>query len=140
MLNPEQDSEPESTNGITAKATEKARGIGVAAKERASERVRIISHSARDRATEQLDHQRERVASTMDSAAESLIGHAEQTNRLQREAEVRMAHSMEAAAGYLHNHPSEEVARDVREIVRRRPMISVLVALLAGYLLARLFS
>jgi hypothetical protein len=129
-----------STNGIAAKATEKARGLGVAAKERASERVRVFSHRARDRATEQLDQQRERVASTMNSAAGSLIEHAEQANRLQREAEVRMAHSMEAAAGYLHDHPSEEVARDIREIVRRRPMLSVLVALLAGYFLSRLLS
>jgi hypothetical protein len=140
MQSPEEEPEFTNGNGLAAKATEKAREIGVTAKERASERVRIISHKARDTASEQLEHQRERVASGIDSAAGSLIEHAEQANRLQREAEVRMAHSMEAAAGYLHNHPSEEVARDMREIVRRRPMISVLVALLAGYLLARLLS
>jgi hypothetical protein len=45
---------------------------------------------------------------------------------------------MEATADYLHTHPSEEVARDLQGYVDRHPMRSLLLALLAGYLLFRL--
>ncbi len=139
--------------GLKAKASEKVRELGGAARERAQqtvrevgskarertqERVREVGGRARERVNVQLEDGRERIATRIETAAESLKHQAEHANRLQQEAEIRVAHGMEAAAGYLHNRHSEEVAGDPQGAIRRHPVRSLLIALLAGYLLVRI--
>jgi hypothetical protein len=107
-------------DGLRAKVTEKTRGLGTAVVER-------------------IDERRERVAGLIDEAAGSLNQHAMQVGQPRQTAERRLVDGMEATAGYLHGHPTGEVIRDLQESVRRHPMRSLLLALAAGYLLARIF-
>jgi preprotein translocase subunit SecF len=129
------ESQEAETNGVGAKVRE----ISAAAKERAQGQVKELSAKARDKAQERVEEQRERIASRMENVAADLKQHAEQTNRLQQEAERRVATGMATAASYLHSHRSDEVAEDVGSLIRRHPILAVVIALLAGYLLARLF-
>ena len=138
MANEQDESRESGSNGLKARAGEKVREIGVVAKERAEERVREISDKARGHAHEQLENQRERMASRIDDAATNLLQHAEHGNRLQQEAELRMAHGMEAAAGYLHGRQTSEVVGDIGGFVRRHPLRALIMAMVAGYLLGRL--
>jgi hypothetical protein len=107
------------SDGLRAKVAEKTRGIGTAVVER-------------------IDDRREKVAGMIDEAAESLNQHALHAKSGQQAAERKLADGMEATADYLHSHPAGEVARDLMESVRRHPLRSLLLALGAGYLLARI--
>jgi hypothetical protein len=130
------DTEGESANGdgLKARAAEKIQEFRSSAQERAQE----VGTLARHRAEEQLESQRERIASSMEEAAEGLMRHAEHAAGLQHDAEARVAHGMGTAAGYLHTHRSGQVTRDLQGLVRSHPVPSLLVALIAGYLLLRL--
>jgi hypothetical protein len=112
-------------------ASAKADGFRV----KVAERTRELGTAV----VERIDERRERVAGLIDEAAGSLNQHAMHVNPPQRTAERRLVDGMEATAGYLHSHPTGEVVRDLRESVRRHPMRSLLLALAAGYLLARIF-
>jgi hypothetical protein len=107
-------------DGLRVKVAERTRELGTAVVER-------------------IDERREKVAGKIDEAAGSLNQHAMRVGQPQQTAERRLVDGMEATAGYLHSHRTGEVAGDLREAVRRHPMRSLLLALAAGYLLARIF-
>jgi ABC-type sugar transport system substrate-binding protein len=137
MLHPQDGSDPsEPIHGDGFKA--RAREMGAAVLDRAQDRAHMIGDKAQGIARERYDGQRERIAGNIEDAAVTLRRHAARGEGLPRDAEVRVAHGMEATADYLHTHPSEEVARDLQGYVDRHPMRSLLLALLAGYLLFRL--
>jgi len=127
-------------NALKAKATEKVREIKEAARGQASEKVRQITDKARERASEQVEGQRERIASRVDQAASSLMHHAESGENLRYEAERRVAHGLESAAGYLHSHQANEVAGDVNGYVHQHPLRSIVIAAVIGFLLGKLLS
>jgi ElaB/YqjD/DUF883 family membrane-anchored ribosome-binding protein len=127
-------------NALKAKASEKVREIREAARGQASDKVRQITDKARERATEQVEGQRERIASRVDQAASSLLTHAENGDNLRFEAERRVGHGLESAAGYLHSHQTNQVAGDVSGYVHQHPVRSMIIAAVIGYLLGKLLS
>lgn len=130
----------EQSNGsrIKEKAGEKVREISEAARGQAGERVSKLTLKARERAQEQVEAQRERIASRVEQAASGLLHHAEEGDNLRFEAERRVAHGLEAAAGYLHSHQTEELAGDAMSYVRQHPVRSLIMAAIIGYLLGKL--
>jgi ElaB/YqjD/DUF883 family membrane-anchored ribosome-binding protein len=127
-------------NGLKTRAGEKVREISEAARVQAAERARKLTTLARERAQEQVEGQRERIASRVEEAATSLLHHAEEGENLRFEAERRVAHGLESAAGYLQSHQTNEVAGDVVGYVRQHPLRSLIMAGVIGYLLGKLFS
>jgi len=137
------DSGTQETNnggGLKTKATEKVREISEAARGQAGERVRNLTGKARERAQETVEERRERLASRVEEAASGLLQHAEEGENLRYEAERRVAHGLESAAGYLHSHQTAEVAGDVGVYVRQHPVRSMIMAAVIGYLLAKILS
>ena len=127
-------------NGLKARAGGKVREISEAARSQAAERARKLAETARERAQQQVEGQRERIASRVEEAASGLLHHAEDGDNLRFEAERRVAHGLESAAGYLHSHPTNEVAGDVAGYVRQHPVRSLILAAVIGYLLGKLLS
>jgi ElaB/YqjD/DUF883 family membrane-anchored ribosome-binding protein len=123
-------------NALKAKASEKVREIREAARDHAGERVRQLTGKAQ----EQVEGQRERIASKVDQAASGLLQHAEAGDNLRYMAEKRVAHSLESAAGYLHSHHTNEVAGDLSGYVRQHPIRSMIIAGIIGYLLGKLLG
>jgi ElaB/YqjD/DUF883 family membrane-anchored ribosome-binding protein len=127
-------------NGLKDRASEKVREIGGAARGQAEQRVKELTGKARERAQEQVEAQRERIASRVEGAASGLLQHAEEGENLRYEAERRVAHGLESAAGYLHSHQTTEVAGDVGTYVREHPVRSLIMAAIIGYLLAKILG
>ncbi len=50
---------------------------------------------------------------------------------------LRAAEGMHAAAGYLQEHNTSEIANDVEEYVRAHPLQSVAAAIAAGFVVGR---
>jgi hydroxypyruvate isomerase len=85
---------------------------------------------------------RETIARGMDSAASSL--HARADNLPGGEKVARAAHTtadaMEKAADYVRDEDMEAMLEDVQQMVKRHPGATLLAAVAAGFLLARIFS
>ncbi len=136
------DHDDESGNGSNLKnrANEKVREIREAARGQAGEKVRHIGEKARERAQEEVEGQRERIATRVEEAASNLLHHAEEGDNLRYQAERRVAHSLDNAAGYLHSHQTNEVADDAAGYIRQHPIRSMIMAGVLGYLLGKLLS
>jgi hypothetical protein len=96
-----------------------------------------MKNRAGDAAT-RLNSQRDRIADRIGDAAGTLRQRAEQGTRMQHEAQRRLAHGMENAADYIHHHEPRDVARDFSGLVRRNPVVSVLIAVALLFLLVRM--
>lgn len=127
-------------NGLKGRASDKVREISEVARGQAGERVRGLTAKARERAQQQAEGQRERIATRFEGAASELLHHAEEGDTLRFQAERRLGHGLESAAGYLHSHHTDEVAGDVMTYVRQHPFRSMVMAAIIGYLLGKLFG
>jgi len=138
-------SEVPAVNGFRAKASDKVREFGVAAKERAEGRLREIGSTTKeraeerlreigDRASEEIEGKRARIANRVEVAAESLMEHAEHASGLKHEAEEHVAHGMEAAADYLHG----DMGQGHQGFLSRHPLRALLICAIAGFVLIRL--
>lgn len=111
----------------------------------AEERVRDIGNAALHRAEnyagqaqERIDEKRDAVASNIEDVATRLRDRADAAGPIGHAAGDQVARQMEAAAGYLHTHQSNEIATDVITYVRRHPVRSTIIAFVIGYWLGRL--
>jgi ElaB/YqjD/DUF883 family membrane-anchored ribosome-binding protein len=127
-------------SGMKNRAEEKVRELSEAARGQAGERVRHLTGKARERAQERAEQQRERLASRVEEAASGLLHHAEEGDNLRFQAERRVAHGLEGAAGYLHSHHTDEMAGDVVGYIRQHPVRSAIMAGIIGFLLGKLLS
>ena len=119
---------------IAARAEEKARELGEAARQEAANRAHDIGEKAQQR----IDAQRDQVASRIEGAALRLRERGNAAGPIGHTAGEQVASRMEAAAGYLHEHHTDEIAVDFMTYVKQHPMRSVLAAVAFGYLLGRL--
>lgn len=94
------------------------------------------------RATAAIDDKRESAAQVMDSAASTLRGKAETLPG--GEKVTRAAHSaadaIETGADYVRDQDVRAILSDVKQIVKRHPGATLIVAAALGFLLARNFS
>ena len=140
-MEPSDESEPVhgSHNGnaihsIAARAEQKVRVLGESAKAEAGQRV----HQIGGRAQERIDAERARVAMRIDEAATKLRERGDSAGSIGHTAGEQIATRMEAAAGYLEHHQTEEIAVDVATYVKQHPVQSVVAAAVVGYLFGRL--
>jgi membrane protein len=111
--------------------------------------------SVRERGEEMLERGRERAHDAADTGRSRLAGKLEEYgDRLEergRESEgrggiqeragraaVRAGHALDDSAEYLRSHDVDEMRDDLERQIRERPLISVGIALGAGFLLARM--
>ncbi|MGH7445193.1 MAG: hypothetical protein ACREKM_09965 [Longimicrobiales bacterium] len=97
-----------------------------------------------DRARSAADRGRARVADAFDAIGERIEdrGHVMRgrggTRRTAGKAAIRAGHAFEAGAEYLREHDVAEMKHEVETRVRQRPLASLAIAALAGFLLARI--
>jgi ElaB/YqjD/DUF883 family membrane-anchored ribosome-binding protein len=109
-------------NGVTALAA------------KAEEKVREIGGTAQQR----IDAGRDKVASGLEDAATKLREGSDTAGSMGHSAGETVAVKMEAAAGYLHEHKSNEIAGDLGSYIEGHPVQSIIAAALLGFFLGRL--
>jgi hypothetical protein len=105
-------------------------------------RARSQASQIGQRAAAAIDEKLASVARDMDSAASTLHDQAETLPGGERvvNAAHTTADAMEAAAEFVRDHDVETMIDDARQLVRRRPGATLLVAAALGFVLARAFS
>ena len=121
---------------IAAKAEEKVRELSETAKLEAEHRV----HELGEKAQHRLDAERDRVAARIEGAALRLRERGDAAGPIGHTAGEQVATRMEAAAGYLHQRHTDEIAGDFATFVKQQPVQSVVAAAVLGYLFGRLAS
>ena len=117
---------------LSQEAPEKAREAADHPRERIAEST--------DRVQEQVELGRERAASRMERAATLLRDRSSDgAGKVSREATDKVAQAVEGAAVYLQRHKTTDVMRDASRYAKEHPWRAVIVAVLAGLLLARIF-
>jgi ElaB/YqjD/DUF883 family membrane-anchored ribosome-binding protein len=119
---------------IAAKAEEKMRELRDTARSQAEHRVQELGEKAQHR----IDDQRDRVAARIEETASKLRQRADAAGPIGHTAAEKVAVRMEAAAGYLHQHQTSEIAGDFTSYVRQHPFRAVIAAAVLGYLFGRL--
>jgi ElaB/YqjD/DUF883 family membrane-anchored ribosome-binding protein len=123
-----------SVHTFASKAEGKARELREAARSQAAQRVHQLGTKAQDR----IDAERDRVASRIQDAAQRVRMRGDAAGPIGHTAGDQVATRLEAAAGYLHEHPSDEIAGDVATYVKQHPLRAVVAAAVVGYLFGRL--
>jgi len=98
--------------------------------DKAKETVSSISSKAQ----EQAEKGREGAATGLDSAADIIRS---DSMPLHPEVSQKVAEGVDTAAGYLHEHSTDEMLADVERYVREHPTQSLAGAVFAGFLLGR---
>lgn len=113
-------------------------------RDRVSEKVEEGREAVGERVGSALDTGRNRIADQMERASGRLSERAremEDTGGVQRRAgqvALRASGALESGADYLRTHEMDQMRDDLEHAIRERPLLSVGVAVGAGFLLARL--
>lgn len=100
--------------------------------------------AAIDRANGIADRGRARVADAFDAIGERIEdrGHVLRgrggSRKAAGQAAIRAGHAFESGAEYLRDHDVDEMKREVETRVRERPLASLAIAAVAGFVLARI--
>jgi ElaB/YqjD/DUF883 family membrane-anchored ribosome-binding protein len=112
--------------------------------EEGRERISETLEEGRDRAQSALDTGRNRVADQLERVGDRIEDRAramEDAGGVQRRAGTvarRTSEALDTSADYLRTHDASEMRDDLEHAIRERPLMSVGVALGAGFLLARI--
>jgi ElaB/YqjD/DUF883 family membrane-anchored ribosome-binding protein len=115
---------------IGSKAQEKAGEVGGMAQEKAGE----VSGTVHEKADMGMD----KAASGLGTAAEKLREQGEQQGGKAGTYATTVADKLEGASGYLREKDSDQILTDLEDLVRRKPMESLLAAAGIGLLLSRI--
>jgi hypothetical protein len=80
----------------------------------------------------------DKAAQGLGSAADKMRTRAEEDEGIRGSLEGKAAEAMDKTAGYLKDHDSQELMRDVEEFVKAHPLQAAAGALVAGYVLGKL--
>ncbi len=117
---------------VTSKAKSKADEVGSKAQSKADE----MGSMATDKADQGMDS----AASGLSTAADKLRQQGEQQGGKAATAATTVADKLEGASGYLREKDTDQVLTDLEDLVRRKPVESLLAAAGIGLLLSRIFS
>lgn len=107
-------------------------------------RMEPVGDADLDRANGIADRGRAHVADAFDAIGERIEdrGHVLRSRggsrRAAGQAAIRAGHAFEAGAEYLRDHDVDEMKREIETRVRERPLASLAVAAVAGFVLARI--
>jgi hypothetical protein len=120
---------------IPTEVGEGSDGLGA----RAKEKVSSVGHRAIDQVESQIEHRKERAATSLGDVAQTLRSASHQLSEHER-----MAHYMERAAdrvdelaNFLNSHDVAEMVDDIEDFARRQPAVFVGGAFALGMLGAR---
>lgn len=101
-----------------------------------AEDVRVKAANAAQTAANKLQEQSDRMAATLDRAEWQLH---DRRQRLAGAAQST-ADKLQSVADYLHDHDTNAMAEDVKNMIRRSPGPWLIAAAVAGFMIARLFQ
>lgn len=105
---------------------------------RAGETATEARTAVQERVTSGADTGIDKAAQGLGSAAEKMRSRAEEDQGMRSTVETKAAEAMDKTAGYLKEHDSQELMRDLEEFVKAHPMQAAVGALAAGYVLGKL--
>jgi ElaB/YqjD/DUF883 family membrane-anchored ribosome-binding protein len=142
-----QNSGPQGGSGQAQQKTEqvKQKGQEVAgqAKSKAEEvgsKAQAKADEVGSKATEKADQGMDTAASGLSTAADKLRQQGEQQGGKAATAATTVADKLEGASGYLREKDTDQVLTDLEDLVRRKPVESLLAAAGIGLLLSRIFG
>jgi ElaB/YqjD/DUF883 family membrane-anchored ribosome-binding protein len=120
-----------------------------------TDRIGDKLHEGRERVSETMDEGKERVQSALDSGKNRVADQLERVgDRIEDRARTmedaggvqrragqvarRTSEALDNSADYLRTHDASEMRDDLEQAIRERPLMSVGMALGAGFLLARI--
>lgn len=118
------------------KAVNQVREKGGEALEQAKSRADQLGSTAHEKSDEGLD----KASSGLSSAANMLREQGEKQEGQVGNVASTAADKLESASGYLRERDSDQIVSDLEELVRKKPVESLLVAAGVGLLLSRIFS
>ena len=116
--------------GAVARAQEEALEYGEQVREKAAEYG--------EKAQQQLDAGKDQAAAGMERAAGQLRERAAQGGGVPAQAGMKVADTMDQAAGYLREHTTAEMWDEVEMYVRQHPAQALAGAAFAGFMLGRI--
>jgi ElaB/YqjD/DUF883 family membrane-anchored ribosome-binding protein len=116
-------------DGSSGQLQEKAHELADKTKETATEYGQ--------KAQQQVDKGMDEAAGGMERAAEKLRTQTATADGLPAQAGVKVADSMETAAGYLREHNTEDILTDLEHYVRQHPTQALAGAIFAGFVIGR---
>lgn len=119
-------------NEMTSKAESKANQVTSQAKSKAGQ----VGSKAESKADEGMD----KAASQLDTAADKLREQGESKGGKAATAATTVADKLDGASGYLREKDSDQILTDLEDLVRRKPVESLVAAAGIGLLLSRIFS
>jgi ElaB/YqjD/DUF883 family membrane-anchored ribosome-binding protein len=118
------------------KAVSQTREKGGEAMEQAREKAGELSGTAHEKTDEGID----KASAGLSSAADALRKQGEHQSGQVGNVATTAADKLESASGYLRERDSDQIVSDLEDLVRRKPVESLLVAAGVGLLLSRIFS
>jgi hypothetical protein len=122
-------------------------GAGTAARMKLSEKAAEVKEKAADfgrRTVESIDGSRETTAGALDQTAAKLHSHVDQLSGAAHKAADRIsgvahgtADKLQAAADYIRETDLKAMREDIKDVVKRYPGPSLVVAAVLGFLVAR---
>ena len=122
------------TESRPAGSKEEAEGLAAKAGETASEAKAAVQ----ERVASGADAGLNKAAEGFETAAERLRNRAEDDEGVKSTIETKAAEAMDKTAGYLKEHDSSELVRDLENFVKAHPVQAAVGALAAGYLLGKI--
>ena len=114
--------------------TSDGESFGTKAGEAASEAKTAVQERVASGADAGID----KAADGFETAAEKMRVRAEEDEGVRSTLEAKAADAMDKTAGYLKEHDSSELMRDLEEFVKAHPVQAAVGALAAGYLLGKI--
>lgn len=106
----------------------------------ASQKVQEKASDMGDKAQDKADAGMDKAASGLSTASDKLRDKGEQQGGQVGKVANQAADTMDSASGYLREHDSDQMLNDLEDLIRRKPVESLLVAAGVGLLLSRIFS
>ena len=134
-------------SGQGQQKTEQVKQKGQEVADQAKSKAEKVSSKAQSKAdevgakaTEKADQGMDSAASGLSTAADKLRQQGEQQGGKAASAATTVADKLEGASGYLREKDTDQVLTDLEDLVRRKPVESLLAAAGIGLLLSRIFS
>ena len=93
--------------------------------------------AVQEKVTSGVDTGMDKAVQGLESAAEKMRSRSEDDTGVRSTVQEKAADAMERTAGYLKEHDSQELMRELEEFVKAHPIQAAAGALVAGYVLAK---
>lgn len=132
----DENSNRQSTTAKPQQQGDQAKQKGQEVADQAKSKANEMTSKAESKADEGMD----KAASQLDTAADKLREQGESKGGKAATAATTVADKLDGASGYLREKDSDQILTDLEDLVRRKPVESLVAAAGIGLLLSRIFS